>query len=516
MKRFILLIIAVFFSMAEALSAGTVIMQEIPSVCGYVKGSTTLKLSGMLNEAAIEALSKGASFSIQNRFTNYLCAPILLDKTQKGFGKKSNVQIITANSKNGKFSWTEKDVTKNFAFAIGSETIKPIKATLKSSGTLQTEDLAEFETKKATLFDLLCNKGSDESVGAYAFTPRKKGENFKFSAKEQDIQVKFSVNSKGKTNLSYKFSPAAVSPAVISEDGDPFSVTNKLYLVIDLLSETNVISYLDDVPEGGWTEEYKTTKLVLRRIEPGTFVMGSPTNELGRIPIDVGIFETQHQVTLTNAFYIGVFETTQKQYELITGMEPSEYAGATRPVESVSYDMLRGNDKGASWPYGYDVDEDSFFGKLRSKTQMTFDLPTEAQWEYACRAGTTTALNDGSNITNTYSDGSLAKLARYCFNRDDGKGGYGEHTAVGSYQPNAWGLYDMLGNVYEWCRDWFEEDLGTTPATEPYGPSVGSLRVIRGGGWSLLAYSCRSANRYYRGYPHRCRNLSGFRIVLVR
>ena len=106
-------------------------------------------------------------------------------------------------------------------------------------------------------------------------------------------------------------------------------------------------------------------------------------------------------------------------------------------------------------------------------------------------------------------------MARYLYNQNDGKGGYDEHTAVGSYQPNAWGLYDMLGNVYEWCRDWFEEDLGTTTATEPYGPSVGSLRVIRGGGWRHSAYSCRSANRYYRGYPHRCSDLSGFRIVLV-
>ncbi|MBO7446739.1 formylglycine-generating enzyme family protein, partial [bacterium] len=366
------------------------------------------------------------------------------------------------------------------------------------------------------------HENSSGSVAAYAFTPELVGKNFKHAYKGADLQVKFSANAKGKATAAFKFLPNSASPAFVGGYVPPAppAVTNRLYMVIDLSGGTNAtsfaISYLDDVPEGGWTEEYKTTKLVLRRIEPGTFVMGCPTNELGRIPIDVGIFETQHQVTLTNAFYIGVFETTQKQYELITGMEPSEYVGATRPVESVSYDMLRGNDKGASWPYGYDVDEDSFFGKLRSKTQMTFDLPTEAQWEYACRAGTTTALNDGSNITNTYSDGSLAKLARYCFNRDDGKGGYGEHTAVGSYQPNAWDLYDMLGNVYEWCRDWFEEDLGTTPATEPYGPSVGSLRVIRGGGWNLLAYSCRSANRYYRGYPHRCSNLSGFRIVLVQ
>ena len=521
-KRYILTFFAIIFFTAGAALSDTV-TQEVVNVQKYVKGKTTLKLSGTLSETAMKALAEGeSSFSICNALGSCLSVPTLLPEAKNGFGTKTATQKISVKSKKGKFSWAEKDVAANFAFVVGTETNKPTQASLKSSGTIDTKEIDNFKTQKAAVLDILSHENSSGSVAAYAFTPELVGKNFKHASKGADLQVKFSANAKGKATAAFKFLPNAASPAFVGGYVPPAppAETNRLYMVIDLSGGTNAtsfaISYLDDVPEGGWTEEYKTTKLVLRRIEPGTFVMGCPTNELGRIPIDVGIFETQHQVTLTNAFYIGVFETTQKQYELITGMEPSEYVGATRPVESVSYDMLRGNDKGASWPYGYDVDEDSFFGKLRSKTQMTFDLPTEAQWEYACRAGTTTALNDGSNITNTYSDGSLAKLARYCFNRDDGKGGYGEHTAVGSYQPNAWDLYDMLGNVYEWCRDWFEEDLGTTPATEPYGPSVGSLRVIRGGGWNLLAYSCRSANRYYRGYPHRCSNLSGFRVVLVQ
>ena len=505
MKKSIVLIVATIIIMAGAVSADTVITQEVASVRWYVKGSTTLKLSGTLNDAAMDALSKGEEVSIQNSFTNYLCAPTLLDKNDKGYAKKAGTQNISAKSKNGKFSWTEKDAANNFAFAIGSETIKPTQATLKSSGTLQTECFTEFETKMATLFDIL-------NFGTYAFFPEKKGENFKYSAKEQNVQVKFSANSKGKANLSYKFSPAVVSPAVINENVyvDPFSVTNKLYLVIDLLSETNVIGYLDDVPKGGWTEEYKTTKLVLRRIEPGTFSMGSPKDERGRYDD-----ETQHQVTLTNAYYIGVFETTQKQYELITGDDPSEYKGGARPVESVYYNMIRGNRKGASWPYNNDVDGNSFFGKLRAKIGLIFDLPTEAQWEYACRAGTTTALNDGNNIANIYSDGCLAKLARYYCNRDDGKGGYGEHTTVGSYSPNAWGLYDMHGNVYEWCLDWYKSNLGSGSVTDPKGPDYGSYRVLRGGYYHTFAGACRSACRSFKS-PDNADCDVGFRVFLVK
>ena len=513
MRCAVLLTVAMLFLMVGALSADTVVTQEVVNVCGYVKGSTTLKLSGTFSEAAMEELSQGAEVSVRNDLANYLCAPVQLDKNKNGYGKKTLTQNVSVKSKNGKFSWAEKDVTKNFSFAVGSEIIKPTKATLKSSGTLQKEDLAEFETKKATLFDTFCNENGSESVGAYAFIPEKKGENFKYSAKEQDLQVKFSANSKGKANMAYKFSPAAVSPAVIGENlyEDPFSVTNKLYIVIDLLDGNNIISYLDDVPEGGWTEEYKTTKLVLRKIEPGTFVMGTSTNELVRTS-----FETQHEVTLTQAYYIAVFETTQRQYELIAGENPSGYKGSARPVENVSYDMLRGDNKGTSWPASYEVDETSFFGKLRAKTGLAFDLPTEAQWEYACRAGTTTALNSGKDLSDQRECEEMAEVGRYGYNRDDGKGGYtNAHTTVGSYLPNAWGLYDMHGNVYEWCLDWFQNNL-KDPATEPHGPSWRPYRAVRGGCWYNAADSCRSASREGGSDPSEYSRSGGFRVAIVQ
>ena len=243
-------------------------------------------------------------------------------------------------------------------------------------------------------------------------------------------------------------------------------IGEKAYCVIDVSGGKSVasypVTYLDSCPIAGWWDEYKTTKILLRRIEPGKVTMG------GTKP-----------VTLTNPFYIGVFEITQKQYQLVMGSNPSQYKGDMRPVECLSWNDIRGNSSTYNWPNVTTASSLSFMGRLQSKTGLNFDLPTESQWEFACRAGTESKYNNGGS-----SDNDIKQLGRYSNNRTDGRGGYSEHTVVGSYSPNAWGLFDMHGNVCEWCLDWYA-DINSDPATDFMGASSGYGRILRGGYWNL-------------------------------
>lgn len=292
------------------------------------------------------------------------------------------------------------------------------------------------------------------------------------------------------------------------------------YLVVDLsagaYADSYSVSYLSAPPDGGWPDEYKYTKLVLRKIPAGTFTMGSPGGELGRWDN-----ETQHEVTITKDFYAGVFEITQKQWSLVTGNWPSYfkhiYYCASRPVERVSYNDIRGSDAGAGWPANNAVDDDSFLGRLRAKTGLDFDLPTSAQWEYACRADTITALNSRLNLTAAEEAcRNMNIVGRYYWNSEleqpdwDAKTSSGTNR-VGSYKPNLWGLYDMHGNVYEWCLDWVYK-YPTEAVTDPTGNVDGESRVVRGGSWENYARECRSA--YYNiAKPSERYRFLGFRIV---
>ncbi|MFA7174905.1 MAG: formylglycine-generating enzyme family protein [Kiritimatiellia bacterium] len=244
---------------------------------------------------------------------------------------------------------------------------------------------------------------------------------------------------------------------------------------------TNVGTVIQSVIWTGVTTNnvYKTDKLVLRRIPK---VTTEPT-------------------TLTKDFYAGVFEVTQRQWELINGNKPSSFNNSTyyetRPLEKASYNTIRGatnSNPAIDWPAtGTLVLSTSFMGKLRAKTGLVnFDLPTEAQWEYVCRAGTTTYHNDGiPGAPNTTSNAQLNVLGRYRYNGGQiwngtkyispaADCGPENGTAiVGTYLPNAWGLYDTHGNVTEYCLDW---------------RTVGDKRVVRGGTWDGTASLSSSGN----------------------
>ena len=263
------------------------------------------------------------------------------------------------------------------------------------------------------------------------------------------------------------------------------------YCVIDLSNGPNAgdysVLYLSDIPFGGWTSTYKTTKLVLRCIPAGSFVMGGGSSDENR------------RVTLTKPFYMGIFEVTQRQWELVMGSWPGSSPSSSCGLGDAypAYNDIRGSSSGRWWPPSSAGDASSFLGKLRAKTGLDFDLPTEAQWEYACRAGTTTTYYWGDSMDGAY--------AWYSSNS-----GSKTHP-VGTRLPNAWGLYDMGGNVWEWCRDWY----GTLAyGTDPVGSASGSYRVDRGGSWNSSADLCASSYRDNSDPSYRHFNY-GFRLVRV-
>jgi len=195
-----------------------------------------------------------------------------------------------------------------------------------------------------------------------------------------------------------------------------------------------------------------------------------------------------HEVTLAEPFKLGVHEVTQAQYEQVMGSNPSGFKGADNPVEQMTWDQAL-----------------EFCRKLSAlpaekAAGNVYRLPTEAQWEYACRAGTTTKFSFGDE------ESDLGDYAWYDDNSDD------KTHPVGSKLPNAWGLYDMHGNVWEWCQDWYGDDPSGA-VTDPTGPADGSYRVNRGGGWRDGAEYCRSADRGGSGPSSRLNNV-GFRVSL--
>ena len=241
------------------------------------------------------------------------------------------------------------------------------------------------------------------------------------------------------------------------------------------------------------------------RIPGGTFIMGSPANE------SESSNAIQHQVTISG-FYMGMHEITQAEYEEIMETNPSRFIGSNLPVEQVSwfdaieYCNRRSQREGLTPAYTI-----SGFGinliVTWNRNANGYRLPTEAEWEYACRAGTTTPFSTGNNITT-----DEANYNGYYPYNNNIRGEYRARTTpAGSFPANDWGLYDMHGNVWEWCWDWY----GAYPSgtqTDPDGPVSGDNRVMRGGSFMLSAYDARSANR--ENYtPSRRFFTIGFRVA---
>jgi formylglycine-generating enzyme required for sulfatase activity len=237
-------------------------------------------------------------------------------------------------------------------------------------------------------------------------------------------------------------------------------------------------------------------KLVL--IPRGTFQMGSPPSEKGSEDN-----ERQHEVTLTRDYYLGAFEVTQAQYQEVMGNNPSHFQGdnvaerhpqtgrVVKEVDSSSHPV-----ETVSWEDAVEFCKRLSALPEEKKAGRVYRLPTEAEWEYACRAGSKTAFSFGDNPD------SLGAHAWFEENSGDSA------HPVGEKNPNAWGLYDMHGNVWEWCRDWYGE-YPEGAVSDPPGPKEGSRRVIRGGGWFGVAARCRSAFRY-GGIPSLRSDCDGF------
>jgi formylglycine-generating enzyme required for sulfatase activity len=215
-------------------------------------------------------------------------------------------------------------------------------------------------------------------------------------------------------------------------------------------------------------------------IPAGKFTMGSPADEPNRVANE----GPQHEVTISRPFCMGVFDVTQEQFQAVMGENPSRFQGPARPVDGVSWEQAT-----------------EFCKRVSQKTGQAVKLPTEAQWEYACRAGSRTRYFFGDD------EKQLPDYANYARTFEAGT------LPVGSKKANAWGLFDMHGNVWEWCSDWFANSYPAAPQVDPAGPASGERRVLRGGGWECSYRYCRSAIRYW-GAPTRESIIVGFRVIV--
>ena len=285
--------------------------------------------------------------------------------------------------------------------------------------------------------------------------------------------------------------------------------------VMDIDLQTKVITYypgMDFLPDGGLVnDKYRTTHLVMKRVHAAgqTFKMGSPENESNR-----DTWETQHDVRFTKDYYLAIYETTRRQHILLGAPEPNFGTAGTPygdddpdqcPQDRITYDRLRGSVSGGiDWPTtGSTVG--GYLATIRSTIGLALDLPTEAQWEFACRAGTSTIMYNG----NTTSDDNINETAWWHYNSDTGT----KIHAVGGKKPNPWGFYDMYGNIREWCLDW-GVSFTSDSVVDPHGPtSATSGRVRRSSDYTCGRTQMRSAFRTWNN-PANADAKFGYRLCL--
>ena len=265
--------------------------------------------------------------------------------------------------------------------------------------------------------------------------------------------------------VSYNFAVAECKVAILNSTGGG-AVSGEVALVASI---SNPSKSKDPTQSINTTEMKPDLTKIAAAIEKemilipaGKFMMGSPATEKGRSDN-----ETQHEVTLTKSFYMGKYEVTQEQWEAVMGYNPDDTKGSKLPVTDVSWEGCQ-----------------EFIKKLNAKSNGGYRLPTEAEWEYACRAGTTTAYSFGDTITPEDVNNDTPKINKH--KDEDGKMivvKTHKPNSVGAYKPNAFGLYDMHGNVCEWCEDWYG-DYPAGSVMDPKGPLKGEKHVVRGGGFS--------------------------------
>ena len=375
-----------------------------------------------------------------------------------------------------------------------------IKFTITTNGVSTGFAASEF-LSSATLLNA--------SNGSYRVTWDSEYEQEKFFAKNVSLKAQLMFGAGGDKSQCPYPEYMVIDLSAGSGEGATYPVTEGIYACTRL--EAPALFNSD--------QTYKTDKLALRRIKATTFTMGSPTTEPGREPGTSFNKETQHPVTLTKDYFIGIFELTQKQWKNVMGSVPGGQSatGDALALAQVTYQDIRGSSDGCDASkldsvadgLAGAVDATSFLGKLRDRTGIdTFDLPTDAQWENAARAKTTTSTYFGDVALD-----DDATLGLYCWYT---KNAGGQIHEVGTRRQNWFGLYDMLGNAYEWCRDRVKaapkDDWGTDAVTDPLRKVFSGNVAARGGSWYNDSARLRSALRAGLYGVSNAYNYYGFRL----